>query len=102
MTPGTVAHQTPLSMGFPREKYWSGLPFPSPGNHPNPAKEPTSPALAGGFFIAEPPGKPRRDHILGHETRLNKFRRIEIISRVFYDHSGMKLEINYRKKNGKE
>ena len=48
--PWTVAHQAPLSMGFPREEYLSGLPFPSPGDHPNPGIDPASPALAGGFF----------------------------------------------------
>ena len=57
-TPWTVAWQAPLSMGFPRQ-YWSGLPFPSPGDLHNPALEPTSPALTGGVFITEPPGKPR-------------------------------------------
>ena len=44
-TPWTVAHQAPLSMGFPRQDYWSGLPFPSPGDLPNPGIEPVSPAL---------------------------------------------------------
>ena len=61
VTPWTVACHSPLSMGFPRQEYWSGLPFPSPGDLPNPGIEPTSPAspaLAGGFFTAEPPGKP--------------------------------------------
>ena len=59
--PWTVAHQDPLSMGFPRQEYWSGLPFPTPGDLPNPGIEPTSlasSALAGGFFTTEPPGKP--------------------------------------------
>ena len=55
-TPWAVAHQTPLSMGFPRQEYWSGLPFPYPGDLPNPGIEPMSPALAEGFFTAEPPG----------------------------------------------
>ena len=58
MTPWTVGPQAPLSMGFPREKYWSGLPFHSPGALPNPGIQPTSPRLAGRFFTAEPPGKP--------------------------------------------
>ena len=40
------------------QEYWNGLPFPSPGDLPDPRVEPTSPALAGGFFTAEPPGKP--------------------------------------------
>ena len=46
-TPWTVAHQVPLSMVFSKEEYWSGLPFPSPGDVPNPGIEPASPALAG-------------------------------------------------------
>ena len=45
-------------MGFPRQEYWSGLPFPSPGDLPDPGMELASPALAGGFFTTEPPGKP--------------------------------------------
>ena len=50
----TVARQAPLSMGFSRQQYWSGLPFPTPGDLPNPGIEPASPALAGKFFITEP------------------------------------------------
>ena len=45
-------------MGFPRQEYWSGLPFPSPGDLPEPGIEPVSPVLAGGFFTTELPGKP--------------------------------------------
>ena len=44
-TPCTVAHQGPLSMGFPRQEYWNRLPFPSPRDLPNPGTEPTSPAI---------------------------------------------------------
>ena len=59
MNPWTVARQAPLSMGFSRQEYWSGLPFPSPGDLSDPRIEPTSPAspaLAGGFFLTtEPP-----------------------------------------------
>ena len=54
----TVARQAPLSMGFPRQEYWSGLPFPSPGDLPDPGIESESPASADGFFATEPPGKP--------------------------------------------
>ena len=57
VTPWTVAHRAPLSMGFPRQEYWSGLPCPPSGELPNPGVEPTSPALARGFFTTEPPGK---------------------------------------------
>ena len=58
-TPWTVALQAPLSMGFPRQEHWSGLPFPSPGDLPDSRIKPVSLALAGGFFITEPPGKPK-------------------------------------------
>ena len=54
----TVDHQAPLSMGLPRQGYWSALPFPSPGDLSDAGIEPTSPALAGRFFTAKPPGKP--------------------------------------------
>ena len=47
VTPWTVVLQAPLSVGFPRQDYWSGLSFPSPGDPPDPGIEPTSPALAG-------------------------------------------------------
>ena len=59
MTPWTVACQAPLSMGFPRQEYWLGLPFPSIDDLPKPGVESTSLALAGGFFTTEPSGKPR-------------------------------------------
>ena len=58
-TPWTVVRQAPLSMEFPRQEYWSGWPFPSPGDLSNLGIEPTSPALAGIFSTAEPSGKPR-------------------------------------------
>ena len=51
-------HQALLSMGFPRQEYWNGLPFPSPWDLPDPGMEPTSPALEGRFFTAEPAEKP--------------------------------------------
>ena len=58
-TPWTVAYQASLSMGFSRQEYWSGLPFPSPGDLPNPGIEPGSPALEADALTSEPPGKPR-------------------------------------------
>ena len=71
VTPWTVALQTSLSMGFPRQEYWSGLvvtassrDLPAPGIKP---VSPASPALAGGFFITEPPGKP----FVGQTTSMN-------------------------------
>ena len=57
-TPWTVTQQAPLSMGFPRQEYWSGLLFPSPGDLLDPRTEPVSSALAGGFITTKPPGKP--------------------------------------------
>ena len=56
-TPWTVTCQAPLSMGLPRQEYWSGLPFPSPRDLPHPGIEPESPALAGGFFTTKSPAK---------------------------------------------
>ena len=58
MTLWTVACQAPLSMGFSRQQYWSGLPFPPPGDLPDPGIEPVSPVLQADSFITEPPGKP--------------------------------------------
>ena len=58
-TPWTVARHSPPSMGFPRQEHWSGLPFPSPGDLPDPVVEPGSPTSAGGFFTTEPPGRNR-------------------------------------------
>ena len=61
----TVAHQAPLSMGFSRQEYWSGLPFPSPGDLPNPGIEPRCPAWQADAFSSEPPGKPREAVYVG-------------------------------------
>ena len=58
VTPWTVARQAPLSVGFSRQEYWSGLPFPSPGDLPDPGIEPGSPALQADSLPSEPPGKP--------------------------------------------
>ena len=58
VTPWTVAYQAP-PMRFSRQGYWSGLPFPSPGDLPDPGMEHTSPALADRFFVTELPGKPK-------------------------------------------
>ena len=55
-TPRTVAYQAPLSMGFSKQECWSGLPFPSPGDLPDPGIEPRSPALQADTLPSEPPG----------------------------------------------
>ena len=57
-TPYTVAYQVPPSMGFSRQEYWSGLPFPSPGDLTSPGFKPGSPALHTDTLLSEPPGKP--------------------------------------------
>ena len=56
--PWTVAYQAPPSMGFSKQEYWSGLPFPSPGDLPDPGIEPRSPTLEADALNSEPPGKP--------------------------------------------
>ena len=58
-TPWTVAHQAPLSMGFSRQEYWSGVPFPSPGDLPDPGFEPRSPALQADSLPSELQGHPQ-------------------------------------------
>ena len=61
-----IAHQAPLSMGFFRPEYWSGLPFPSSGDLPNPGIEPGSPALQADSLQSEPPGKSSSDNLFNH------------------------------------
>ena len=63
VTPWTVACQAPLAMGFPRQEYWSELPFLSSGDLPDPGMEPASPELTGRFFTIEPPGKSKKLYI---------------------------------------
>ena len=58
VTPQAVTRQAPLSMGFSRQEYWSKLPFPSPGDLPDPGIEPGCPALQADSLPSEPPGKP--------------------------------------------
>ena len=60
MTPWAITHPAPLSMGFPRQGYWSGLPFPFPGNLTDPGVEPGSPTLQADSSLIEPPGKPQK------------------------------------------
>ena len=76
-TPWTVAHQALLSMGFSRQEYWSGLPFLSPGDLPNPGIKPAFPVsstLAGEFFTTEPSGKPFRLHSISQFTVSQTYR----------------------------
>ena len=60
VTPWTVAHQAPPSMEFSRQEYWSGVPFPSAGDLPNPGIEPGSPTLWADTLLSEPPGNPKK------------------------------------------
>ena len=71
MTPGTVARQAPLSMGFPRQGYRSGLPFPSPRDLPDPWIEPASPALAVGSLSLKPQNNLKYFPIPGFSWPLN-------------------------------
>ena len=76
-TPWAVAHQAPLSMELSRQEDWSGLPFPPPGDLPDPGIEPKSPvrpALAGRFFTTVPPGKP-----LNHRTTRKSLKVFSIV-----------------------
>ena len=66
-----IAHQAPPSMGFSRQEYWSGLPFPSPEDLPDPGIEPRSPTLQANTLTSDPPGKPKNQrlncqHLLDH------------------------------------
>ena len=64
VTPWTVAYQAPQSTEFSRQEYWSGLPFRSPGDLPDPGIEPGSPTLQADALPSEPPGKPLEETIL--------------------------------------
>ena len=61
VTPWTVAYQAPPSIGYSRQEYWRGLPFPFPGNLLDPGIEPGSPAFQADALTSEPPGKPRQN-----------------------------------------
>ena len=65
-TPRAVARQAPLSMGFSRQEYWSGLPFPSPGDLLDPGIELRSSALQADSLLSEPPGKPKNTGVGSH------------------------------------
>ena len=78
VTPQTAAHQAPPSMGFSRQEYWSGLPFPSPGNFPNPGIKSRSPALQADSLPTELQGKP----IIIQVAQLHKFKRASQVALV--------------------
>ena len=94
-TPWTAAHQAPpLSMRFSRQEHCNGLPFPSPGNLPNPGIEPKSPALAGGLFATVPTRRPS-DDLLDIKLYIQQFSVLlpfsSSPSRVSWDHFPNKL-----------
>ena len=69
--PWTVAYQAPLSMGFPRQEYWSGLPFPPPGDLPDPEIKPRSPILQADSLPFEPPGTVVKVNILTNSVSVH-------------------------------
>ena len=77
-TPWTVAYQVPPSIRFSRQECWSGLPFPSPGDLPDPGIEPGSPALQADALPSEPPGKP-------NETETGLYRTVESEPAFYHD-----------------
>ena len=99
-TPWTVAHQPPLSMRLSQQEYWSGLPFPPPGDLPDPSikpKPPASPALAGGFFTTEPPGKLK----LVYKEALIRYLALLFVPFIYFDRKYPKNETyNKKQSNG--
>ena len=84
-----MAHQAPLSMGFSRQEYWSGLPFLPPGDLPDPGIESRSPALAERFFTAEPPGEPNSLYIYVYIQSLFMFSSIVVMEKEMATHSSI-------------
>ena len=96
-TPWTIAHQAPLSMKLPRQEYWSGLLFPSPGDVPDPGIKPSSPILQADSLRSKPPewrtNAPLEEHASGIKDRnlrktINKYRWL------FHDHSQVQSSWN--------
>ena len=87
MIPRTAAYQAPPSMGFSRQEYWHGLPFPSPGDLPVPGIEPRSPALQTDALPSEPPGKPTCFRLVVKQVRIHSKKNIIFLlsSPTFYD-----------------
>ena len=71
VAPWTAAHQVPLSMGFSRQEYWSGLPFPSPGDLPDPGLEPGFPTLQADALPSKPPGKSEKPSALKSNFKID-------------------------------
>ena len=92
VTPWTVAYQAPPSMGFSWQEYWSGLPFPSPGNLPDLGIEPGSPTLQVDALPSEPPGKPVNSHPINSFKSGDKF--------IILDMKGQNVEDTGPEKGG--
>ena len=84
VTPWTIAYQVPPSMGFSRQEYWSGLPFPSPGDLPYPGIEPRSPTLWADALFSKPPGKSYISYIKSYPL---------VIYTIKYHHKGTPLVV---------
>ena len=85
--PWTAVYQASLSMGFSRQEDWSGLPFPSPGDLPDPGIEPRSPALQADALTSEPPGKPKIVFVVAYfysELKIPYVSLHTVLSSVFY------------------
>ena len=75
-----VAHQAPLSMEFSRQEYWSGLPFPTPGDLPDPGIQPGSPALQADSLLSEPPWwESMVGERIGEAVEINKIVQIKLV-----------------------
>ena len=94
-TSWAVAYQAPLSMGLPRQEYRNGLPFPSPGDLPNPGIEPASPELVGEFFTTESSGKPHLTSTIIHVYYLF----LNHIIKMKYDTKLLKFGVSIRNLN---
>ena len=81
VTPWTVACQAPLSMEFSRKEYWSGLPFPSPWDLPNPGIKSGSPALQADSLPSEPPGKPNKKQTISN-CLLNEWNHLTLLGEI--------------------
>ena len=93
--PWTIACQAPLPMGFSKQEYWSGLPFPSPGDFLNPGIKPASPALAGGFFTTSTTWEAQVQSTV-YQNTYDKYREV---FRIGSDHKGLNFQGRFSKKN---
>ena len=98
----TVAHQVPLSLGFSSQEYWSGLPFPSPGDLPDSGIEPKSPALAGGIFTSDPFGFNLKRSIVTYkhllstlESWIKEKKKKKTVTNNYWEATGISLVVQW-------